>query len=200
MQIALICCYPIFIHLSVVLQEPWYRVPALILLTAGILYKGLLHKNKSAWLTLLAVIVITLAVSRINQWQYAFYLPPIVIPALIAGIFIRSLLPGNEPLVTSIGEKARGPLSTAMRQYTRRVTLVWAIMLVVMTALGIALPVLSSEKIWSLYTNFLSYISIALLFVGEYLYRRVRFKDHNHPGFRQYLNIVLRAGNQIRRP
>ncbi len=200
MQIVLLCCYPVLVHLSVVLHEPWYRVLALVLLTAGIVYKGLLHKNRSAWLTLLAVIAITLAVSRINQWQYIFYLPPIIIPALIAGVFIRSLLPGNEPLVTAIGEKARGPLPIEIRLYTRRVTLAWAIILVVMVALGILLPLLSGDKAWSLYTNFLSYISIAAFFVGEYLYRRIRFKGHDHPGFRKYLDIVLKAGNQIRRP
>lgn len=200
MQIALLCCYPVFVHLAVVFQEPWFRVLALILLTTGIVYKGLLNKSRGAWLTLLAVIVITLAVSRVNQWHYLFYLPPVLIPALIAGLFIRSLLAGREPLVTAIGENARGPLSTEMREYTRHVTLMWAVVLIVMTALGIVLPLLSNERIWSLYTNFASYMFVAIIFVGEYLYRLYRFKNHNHPGFRQYLDIVLRANRKNLRP
>ena len=199
MQVALLCCYPVLIHLSVVLQQPLLRVPALVLLTAGIAYKGLLRKSRAAWITLITVVLVTLAASQINEWLYAFYLPPVLIPALIASVFIRSLLPGREPLVTAIGERARGPLTVEMRSYTRIVTLMWAILLCSMTLLGIVLPLTAGEHIWSLYTNVISYLLVAVFFVGEYLYRRFHFKDHDHPGFRQYLEIVLRSGNNNRR-
>ncbi len=196
MQVALLCCYPLFVHISIVLQIPSYRIAALVLLATGILYRELKNRSWTAWLTLLLVTALVVIASQIDHWLYAFYLPPVLIPALIASIFIRSLLPGNEPLVTAIGERARGPLTSEMRIYTKRVTLVWAIFLSITAVLGLALPFAANEQVWSIYTNFISYISVAVLFIGEFVYRRYRFKNHNHPSFREYLNIVLRAGKQ----
>lgn len=193
MQIAILCLYPLLIHLSIVLQHPGYRVLALVLLVAGLLYKSLAQGKIIPWLFLTSISVIALLIHRYYHGMLVFHLPPIIIPALIAGIFIKSLLPGNEALITGIAEKARGPLNAKMRKYTRLVTLLWALLLISMTVLALLASWFASAWLWSIYTNFISYLMLLIFFIGEYLYRRIRFKDHDHPGFRQYIEIVRRA-------
>ena len=193
MKIALLCCYPFFAHLAIALEQPLLKLLALALLTAGILYKGLINKQKKVWLIFLSVICIMLLVTQTNQWFYAFYIPPILLPAIIASVFFISLGPDKEPLITDIGEKARGPLSPELRSYTRRLTQLWAYLLTAMAIWSALLPWLASIWLWSIVTNFVNYIIVALFFVVEFFIRKKRFKEHRHPNFKQYLNIVLNS-------
>lgn len=47
-----------------------------------------------------------------------------------------------------------------------------------MTIESLILALFSSLAVWSLFTNILNYLFIAALFVIEYGYRRLRFRDH----------------------
>ena len=57
----------------------------------------------------------------------------------------------------------------------------------------VRLPGLASKELWSLFTNLLNYLVVGTLFGGEYLYRRYRFRDHDHPSFPEYLRIVIQT-------
>lgn len=193
MQIALLCGYPLCMHLAVTLELPLFRALAIGLLSAGILYRGLRNRHPGSWLCFGAIVGITIIIANIEYSKYLFYIPPVLVPALIAGIFISTLLPGKEPLVTAIGEQARGPLSPEMRRYTKSVTRMWAWFLSIMTVWSALLPWLAEPWLWSLVTNFLNYILVAIVFVGEFMVRRKRFTEHNHPSFKEYLKIVTKS-------
>ncbi|MBN1378381.1 MAG: hypothetical protein JXA04_04020 [Gammaproteobacteria bacterium] len=199
MQIALLCCYPILVHLSIALQEPGYRILALLIFIAGIAYKNLAKGVLATWLTLFAVAITALAMHHFGYDMYIFYLPPILIPALVASVFVRSLLPGNKALITGIVERARGPIKDNIRAHTVLLTKIWAVLLIAMTIFALLISWLASEWLWSIYTNFISYILVAALLVGDFFYRRMRFKDHNHPGFCQYISIVFHSRFSNRR-
>lgn len=194
MPIALISCYPLFIHLAVHFEEPVFRAPAVFLLAAGILYKRLIKPEAAAWAMLAAVGLVTAAVALAGPAKYLFYLPPVVLPALIGWGFARSLLPGRTPLVTAIGERVRGELDPPMRRYTKAVTGVWAVLLAAMATWSALLPWLAGDWVWSVVTNFINYVLIGVLFIGEFLLRKLRFKNHEHPGFKDYLSIVFGSG------
>lgn len=191
MQLLLLFCYPILVHLAVYLETPALYIPAIIVLTSGVLYKGLKQKNVAEWLIFLGILVSTIICHAWNVAIYILYLPPILITSIIFSSFALSLRKGRVPLVTDIGEKSRGPLTQQMVDYTTRVTQFWALMLGLMLINTLSLTFYASPELWSLFTNVINYITIGAIFIGEFLYRRFRFKNHNHPSFTDYLKIVL---------
>lgn len=193
MQIVLLVAYPILVHLAIVLATPALQVAALSSLTAGLFYRLLVSFRPMAWLAWLSITGGVGVLAWLDSAIYFLYFLPVLLPLLLFAVFFRTLLPGQEPLVTAIGENSRGPLSEEIRHYTRRVTQLWAGCLLSMTIWAALLPWMASAELWSLVTGGLNYMLVGLIFVGEFIYRRFRFPDHNHPGFFEYIRIVAQA-------
>lgn len=193
MPVALTLSYPLLVHLAVWLELPVIKIVALLVLALGILLPGLLKRSPLTWGIFSLIMLMLGTIYYLDDAIYLLYLPPIIIPMLLGSVFLRTLLPGETPLVTIIAERARGPLPEEMRRYTWRVTLMWGSFFVAMLLWSALLPWLTTVMLWSLFTNFLNYLMAALLFVGEYIYRRWRFQDYDHPGFIDYIKIVVRA-------
>ena len=195
-QILLVVFYITLNHVAAIYNKPQLQALALGLLVAAILWQGLVKTNKIVWLSFIGIGVVLAGFAFLGLSKYIAFLPPIVIPLIIAIVFIHSLTKNNVPLVTDIGEKARGPLSEEMRHYTRGVTTLWAYVLVAMALWSMVLPLTHSMLLWSIVTNFLNYLLIGALFVGEFVYRQYRFPDHNHPKLGDYIKIVTSAMRQ----
>ena len=193
MQIILLLCYPFLVHFSIIYHLDSLRLAAIVFLAAGLLWKPLLSASPFAWGVAGSVILLVV----VQQWapwaMNVIFIPPVALHFLVASVFIQSLLPGQTPLVTAIGEFSRGPLSPSMIAYTAAVTWLWAIMLSLLTLLSAVLPFIGNLEIWSLFTNFINYLLVAFVFVAEFIYRRYRFPDHKHPGFIEYIRIVVDA-------
>jgi uncharacterized membrane protein len=170
------------------------QVFALAFLAAAIQYPGLRQGNLFSWGVLLLTVLASLWLASMDLARYVLYLPPIIIPLLIWSGFIRTLLPGQVPLVTAIGEQVHGELPPELERYTRRVTVLWAAVLAALALWAALLPWLGSELLWSVFSNFVNYGLVAVLFVAEYIYRRWRFRYFEQPSFRQYLNILFQSG------
>lgn len=194
MQLALILCYPLSVHLGVVFQQNALQVLALGLLAAGMLYPGLRRASPGAWLALAAAVVVAVALGRFDAALFALYLPPVLFPLAILAVFARTLRPGETPLVTAIGLEVHGQLPPALLRYTRWVTGFWVGLLAAQSSIAAALAIFASPALWSLFSNVLSYALVAGCFLAEYAYRRWRFRDFRQPGLGEYLGIVLRAG------
>lgn len=193
MQIGLLLTYLVLVHLGIVFERPILLTIAIPVLATGIFFSGLKSYKVSAWFILIAVAAVSAGFGLLNKSTYLLYLPPVAAPLLIGWGFLRTLRPGQVPLVTDIGEKARGPLSEEMRHYTRGVTIAWAICLMMIASWGILLPLLGSLELWSFFTNIVNQVLVGGLFIGEFIYRKYRFRDHDHPSFWQYLRIVFRT-------
>lgn len=166
---------------------------ALLVLALGLLLPGLRQGNRFTQGLFLLILVLLFAINNQGVTLYLLYLPPVVIPLLLCGVFFRGLLPGGEPLVTAIAEQVHGSLPAYMHRYTRSVTLMWAIFFAAIALWSALLPWLGSITLWSLFTNFINYMLAALLFVIEYIYRKWRFQNYDQPGFVDYLRIVVNA-------
>ncbi len=166
---------------------------ALISLSAAILLGGLKQKQFLVWLSFIAIAVISLTLAWYNKALYMLYVPPVIISLVFFIVFFNTLLPGKEPLVTAIGERYRGPLTQEMRHYTKGVTILWVLTCGLMFMSSILLPIYAPYELWSLFANFLNYIILAMLFFIEFVYRCWRFPDHDHPGFIDYIKIVIDA-------
>jgi len=190
LQIGLLIAYPILTHLAVSLGQPALLLLAIISLATGLLHRGILQRNKIALGLWLGTICIGLLLHLYSNPIYLLYVPPIALPLLLLGVFGSTLLPGKIPLVTDIGEKARGPLSPQMRNYTLRVTQLWALMFAALATSSALLAWLASDQIWSLATSVVNHVITGTLFVGEFIFRKIKFRDHDHPTFIEYIRIV----------
>lgn len=199
MRLFFAVCYPLLVHLSVYLNQAALSVLAMVSLAIAVFYPALIARKIGAWLGLF---VFAMACFGALIWQntlFIIYAPPMVIPMIFGTVFTVSLLPGNTALVTDIGERSRGPLSESMRKYTYAVTWLWSILFVVLVAEAALLALFASTELWSLMTNIVNYIIIGFIFVSEYLVRRLRYPAHNHPGFIDYIKIVVAHSPRAKR-
>ncbi len=195
MQIGLLLTYPVLVHVGVIFEQPKLQILAIITLALGIFFNQLKSYKLSAWLIFLFISLVSIGLGEFEKSRYLLFLPPAAAPLLIGWGFLRTLRAGEVPLVTDIGERARGPLSEAMRCYTRIVTQLWSACLLLMASWGILLPIFGSMEVWSFFTNIINQLLVACLFIGEFYYRKCKFQDHDHPRFLEYLRIVFRAQN-----
>jgi uncharacterized membrane protein len=156
----------------------------------GFFYVSLRAGRMSAWLGLAGFAAADLLLIYAGGGAYALYLPSIIMPALVLSAFAPSLLPGRVPLITRIAASMDGPLSPERSRYTRSVTWVWVLTLSLILLVTVSLILLWSPAAWSIFANFISYALLALLFVGEYGYRRLRFPEHAPLNFRAFLRSV----------
>ncbi len=198
MPVFLVICYPLLVHLSVIYDQPLLQAMALTCLAMAFSLSGLLRGNIYLWLMLLAVCGGSISLALMDAALYLLYVPPIALPLLLFVVFASTLMPGKEALVTAIGEASRGPLGTKMRRYTRVVTAVWAGIFLLMVLVASLLPLTGNQVLWSWVTSIWNYVVVAVFFVGEFWLRQWLFPDHDHPGFIEYIKIVV-AANVSRR-
>lgn len=125
--------------------------------------------------------------------------PPVIIYAGLAAWFGRTLLPGRQPIISGFASLERGELEPVLARYTRRLTVMWSAFFAAMAVLSAALAVLADAETWSLFTNGVNYLLMALLFVGEYAYRRVRYSQYEHASFPRMIRMLFTAGRGRRR-
>lgn len=121
-----------------------------------------------------------------------FYLPPILINLAMALLFGRTLRAGSRPLITRYAMLLHPQLDRDVVGYTRSVTRVWTGFFLFLAAESLLLALYAPLEVWSLFCNVLNYVFTALLFVGEYRYRLRRLPGLDHPGFLQFLSVVMR--------
>jgi uncharacterized membrane protein len=180
------CAYPVMSHLGAVSGEPRWAVTGLALLAWGVLaarVRGLL----AALLGLLAL-GLGLAVSAVSP-EAVLYAPPLALYVGLGALFAATLRPGDEPMVSRFARIERGgELPADLARYTRTLTVLWVLFFAAMAATSFALALAGSIEAWSLFTNLLAYALLAVFFLGEYLYRRFRFRHHTHAGFVEFLS------------
>jgi uncharacterized membrane protein len=174
-------------------MNPEAQLLALVLLAAGVSLPGIKKHSVFSWLVLLSVMLLSVLISYLQLTMYVLYIPPIIIPLLLFSVFFRSLQPNETPMTTRIGETIHGSFSPDMRNYSRQVTVLWCVFFILLTLWSAMLPIYASDEIWSLFTSFINYLLVALLFVAEYFYRKWRFRTFNHLSFWQYMEQVVKA-------
>ena len=185
--------YPLLVHFAVVWKEPKLEWLALVVLCAIPQIHGLRALRPSNWLLLLVLAALLYALARSGGGVYVLLLPPVVVPAMMLVLFANSLRADQVPLVTRVAHAVQGDvLQPGVRFYTRRVTELWVLVLATLTIEEIGLALFAPLTVWSLFSNFLNYFFVGLVFVLEYLYRRRRFPEQHHPGLLAHLRVVAR--------
>ncbi len=178
------------------------------ILTHAAITTGLAYLAWTAWLCIAALVVLSFP----GRWGLAAFallaaapvvadtdallkLVSVVINLALAVWFGRTLAPGEEPMITWFGRLVRGTeLAPDLARYTRYSTVVWTAFFLIMAAVAAALAALAPPQIWSVFANGIDYLLVGVLFVGEYLFRRVRYRHHEHRSLADVVRTVARAG------
>jgi uncharacterized membrane protein len=192
--------WPVAVHASVLLgAAEWApRVTAAAAVLAVFLWAATLRTAGAfASGALLAVIVAGSVAGAPNLLLYA---PPVAINLALAAVFGASLCAGHTPVISRFARMEQGDLPPDLASYTRALTWIWTVLFVAMACSATALAFFAPLEAWSVFANVVSYLLVAALFIGEYAYRRWRFRHYHHATLIELMHNVWCAGLRQRRP
>ena len=186
--------YPLLAHLAVVFHDARLEWLALVWLLGISLAGALKARRVWAWGVLGAGAVLLYWLVIGGHGRYALYVPPALIPAALFLLFASSLRSGSTPFISRIATFMRGePLPPPLVVYTRHVTVLWCVVFIVMFASAVGLAIWAPPEVWSLMTNVVHYVVLGAVFVVEFAYRRVRYRELEPWGLFEYLRRLVRT-------
>jgi len=192
--VGLLVAYPFCAHFGATHGRPGWGVVAIVAFLAVAL--RLVASSWVVWALLFAPIAVAAA---LLPAQWVLYAPPVLFNVTLAVVFGVSLRTGDEPFISRIARLERGEqLDHRLGGYTRRLTVVWTVFFIAMAAISIVLAAVASVATWSLFANGFAYLLIGVLFMGEWLYRRIRLSQYRHAPPWELVRIVARAGLRAR--
>jgi len=99
---------------------------------------------------------------------------------LLAGFCFYSLRPGSEPAITRIARMERDDFDDVVYAYTRGVTWAWALFFTGLVVEAVTLIAFAPIETTLLFLNLVNYVLIAVFFLAEYIYRRIRLRHYTH--------------------
>jgi uncharacterized membrane protein len=210
--------YPVAAHVAALLARPGLIAASIGLLVVLVLLPGLRNRRPLAWIALALATVGLFSAARSPSVLLLLFLPPILINGLVAWVFGHTLRGGEVPLIERLARALHGPedpLTEEMSAYARRVTVVWTLLLSVLTVVNLALAALAKPggllltagfepmvavplSLWSLFANVLNYVFVGALFLAEYAVRLRRFPRQPHASFVEFLRRVAAQGSLFR--
>ena len=112
-------------------------------------------------------------------------LPHAVIYLSLLWSFGRTLGHGREALITAVARRFHGSLPPYMERYTRRLTGAWCVFFAAQLVVSALLLAFASLENWSLFVNVLNLPLLAAMFVGDYVFRVLRYRGYPHASIAQ---------------
>ena len=196
-----VIAYPFVAHFSLLYGQRYIGVSYACVLGAAALW-SMRRRGLMVQLALAGLVAVVVAAVATSQAHHLVYFPPIAVTALLAWLFGRTLARGRTPLVSTFAAMIRGELDPRVAAYTRGVTLGWTVVLVLMTLQLGLLAAFAPIELWSLFANGVNYLIVAVLFLAEYVFRRIYLSDVPHAGFLHYLKSLrrIRMSSAVERP
>ena len=215
LRLLLAIAYPLLAHWASVDGSGVVALAALADLAVIVLLAPLAHPRSWAWALLALLIAGLWALHDSAVPALLLLAPPMVFTALLSWWFGRSLRTGRVPLISRIVAGLEGcvpgALKPELKTYTRRLTLLWTLLLAGLALANgvlalIAVPdgalarlghpplVTVSQDAWSWFANLLNYGIVGGFFVGEYLYRKRRFPDRPYRNFPDFVRRMAALG------
>lgn len=173
--------WPLSLHAAILFATPeWPARVTAAAMALGILIWAIADARLGSAI-LAAAFIALLAASVLYAPEILLFAPPVVINAALASFFGASLRAGREPVISLFARLEQGgTLPPDLAHHARIVTWLWVLLLAGMATTALALAAVAPLETWSLFANVIIYALIAALFVGEYLYRRARFRHYRH--------------------
>ncbi|ASK32965.1 COG4648 family protein [Alloalcanivorax mobilis] len=165
--IAATLAYPLAVYAGLRHFSPQVLAAALAALLAARLLIARPRHGGLAGLALLAFAV--LAMWRDDEFTLRLY--PVLVNLTLLALFAWTLW-RPPSLIERLARWREPELPAAAVRYTRGVTLLWCFFFLLNGTLALYTARFTSVAIWSLYNGLISYLLMAVLFAGEWLYRR----------------------------
>jgi len=104
-------------------------------------------------------------------------------------LFGRTLLRGQEPLISQISRLINGQLLPEIATYTRQVTIAWCIFFALQVVTSLLLYIFAPIAVWSLFINVLNLPLLILMFLVEHAYRKVRLPSHSRTSILKVIEV-----------
>lgn len=108
---------------------------------------------------------------------FVFKLYPVVMNFTIFTVFFSSIFT-KETIIQKFAKMLDGKLSDFAKNYTRKLTYVWAVFLFINFLISLA-TIFMPDKIWMIYNGCISYILVGTFFVIEYIIRIILRKKYD---------------------
>lgn len=197
LRIGLVAAYLLLAHLASAGDDPRWAALALFDIALLVLLRALLRPRAPAWLLLAAL---GAALWRLGGTPHVWPLllaVPVAFVAFVGFGFARTLRAGSVPLVTRIVAALDGvpadALEPEVRDYARRVTLAWAVLLFALALFDLAMALLASRVQWSWLANIGDYVVIGGFMLAEFAWRKHRFPGR-HRSFLDFLRRMAALG------
>ena len=179
-QVLLGIAYPVLIFFSLTWLEP-REVGLVVLGLAGLRlmtarFGAAVALAKEIWIPAASMGVVALGTAIWNDPMGLLIAPTLINVALLA-TFGGSLW-AERSIVERFARIQVNDLSDAEVRYCRRVTKVWCGFFVANGSAALYLALARDIEEWALFTGFISYVLIGMLFGAEYLYRHWRFRRY----------------------
>ena len=193
---AIVCL--VFIHIAI-LKETYDLAVA-----AGLVYSSISFaigwfaaERRSFWSPWLVPIVLMIG-AQVGIWcgyksAVALVLAPsVAVNAMLFVLFGHTLLPGREPLITRFRRVEQGYVTLKFASYTRYLTILWVILFAIATITSVAAAFWGGTALWSWISLVAIPVATSSLFLGEHIYRALRFGPEGRSSPMRTLAIVLR--------
>ncbi len=128
----------------------------------------------------------------LHNYTWFYLLQHAGINVALAILFGRTLRKGRTALVTRFAAIVHRELDPLHLRYTRQVTLAWTLFFASMALGSCLLFVLAPFQLWAMFSNIVSPLLMALMFIGEYLFRLRRLPHVEHINFIDTIRIATR--------
>ena len=105
----------------------------------------------------------------------SMYWYPVLVNLMMLVVFGGSLFAG-QTVIERLARLQQPDLPEKAVRYTRRVTQVWCVFFIINGTLAALLVRLGRYDWWAVYTGVIAYVLMGMLFVGEWLYRKLVLK------------------------
>jgi len=164
--------YPLVVHIAILVNHSVWAA-AYLLVSVGSYVALILSQTylfaSVVFIAFTGFFLFLLLSAESSTW--IIYLPPILIPAWLAFLFLKSLL-DEFPVISKIALKIEGGnLSEQHLIYTKWLTAIWGIVFILMIIEAISLATMSSFRTWSWWVHIGNYLIIATMFILEMMIR-----------------------------
>lgn len=190
--------YQFLLH-RIVSADPRGLVAELLVVMPLLLFAAWLV-GRSRFGPVAGVLLVLLGVAGCIAWHRAGtdsmlpVLPHLAIYFVLLGWFGGTLRPGREPLVTFMARHVHETMSPQLIAYTRRVTIAWCVFFLAMALTSTALFLRAPVATWSLFANLLNLPLVIAMFVGEYLWRRLRHPEMSRATIPMMIRSFMKLG------
>jgi uncharacterized membrane protein len=183
--VAAVVAYPFVLHFFVVKNAtgPLGVGFALLPIVAYVLWlmRKTTHPFRMALTLAIGALLLVIAWSaKLIDVSASYFFEHLLFNSLLMILFGSSLMPGREPLISSLARRVHGSLPVEIAAYTVKVTWVWTIYFAATILISLLLYFFASLTVWSFFANVLGIPLAVLLFVSEYFYRIKTIRNFPH--------------------